>query len=262
MWCVCAANVCRTLQRTKMVQISVLSWADDGELHRTEWIAIPFERFAARARKNGAQIDWVKVVEPSNSTNRMMIWNDGREISHRRCEIEHNFTMTNELELKWTNGTGNGHAFECIWHVENNRIAGEQNLWRNYGIIRRREFYMFPKYFGCFSIGLYSSSEMRLNLIKCLLFGNRRGGRMRTKWPGRRECIFLLFCKPKIALRGLSLLDTMVIEWSTSDFFRSLFSVISHQINGLRVCIYYFVTHGRNKSFGCATNVQHIRNLE
>lgn len=120
--------------------------------------------------------------------------------------------------------------------------------------IRCRKHYMFPKYFGWFSIGFYSSSEIQLNLIKCSLLCNRRGGRMRTRWPGRRECIFLLFCKPKIALLGLSLLDTMVIEWSTSDFFRSLFSVISHQINGLRVCIYYFVTHGRNKSFGCAAN--------
>lgn len=37
--------------------------------------------------------------------------------------------MTNEVELKWTNGTGNGHAFECIGTIESivNKIYGEIN---------------------------------------------------------------------------------------------------------------------------------------
>lgn len=37
--------------------------------------------------------------------------------------------MTNEVELKWTNGTENGHAFECIGTIESivNKIYGEIN---------------------------------------------------------------------------------------------------------------------------------------
>lgn len=52
------------------------------ELHQIQWIAIPFERFAATAAsaKEKWQENWIS-EKLSNWIGRIMIWSDGRELA-------------------------------------------------------------------------------------------------------------------------------------------------------------------------------------
>lgn len=93
MWCVCTANVCRTLgrlQRIKMLHISVFRCEPKMAFCQMKWSACPAEQIVAtRRNKNGVKL-----------SNDLIIRDDER-------------WMTSAMPEKWsgTIWTGNGPAF-------------------------------------------------------------------------------------------------------------------------------------------------------